>query len=161
MVVFFLDNLVALKRAVGVFGVEGWKLLLLGGLLGRGLLSRGFLDSGLLGSLLGRGFLGLLDLGGLEGAGVAFGGDKFAAGNTAFQCQVELSVGGFGILDLKVGEDVLLDGDFGAALLVSQTDDGLDDHLPIRRMSRGFPWLGGLLSRRGSSGFRHFECSSD
>ena len=74
-----------------------------------------------------------------------------------------LGVGGFGVLNLEVGEDVLLDGDLGGALLIGESDDGFGDHFAVRRVSRGLLWLGRLLhlgggsGGRGGGGFRHLE----
>ena len=98
--------------------------------------------------------------------GVTFGRDELASGHALLQRQVEVGVGLFVVFHLEVGQDVLLDGDLGGALLVSQSHDGFGDHVGEGRMRRrlasglGFGSLlgrGGGGSRGGSGFFRHFE----
>ena len=105
--------------------------------------------------------LRFLNFGSLEGAGVAFGGDEFAASNAALESEVELGVGRFALLHLNVGQAVFDNGDLGASLLVSNAGNSLDNHLRVGRMSGGLLWLGGLLDGSGcGGGFRHDDLLS-
>ena len=58
-----------------------------------------------------------------------------------------------GILDLEMGENVLLDGDSGRPLLVRQVGDGRGDHLRERRMTHRLLLRRGIRLRR----FGHLE----
>ena len=152
---------------------------LLSGLLGRGLLSSGLL--GLLGSrllgLLGSGLLsglGLLGLLGLRllsldllGLGLLGGQLEAASSLLAGSSSGHNLLGdkhllegtgdegtGLGGIDLVVGDDGLLDGGTGGALLVAEGLDGRDNHGGVGRVGGG---LGDLLGLNGLGSSRHGE----
>ena len=68
---------------------------------------------------------------------MAFPGDDLAGGDRSFESQIEIGVGHFVVIHLKVGEDVLLDVDGGRSASVRQRLDGVLDHVDERRVTGG------------------------